>query len=110
MHPANVDCLSAARIDCCVLANNHVLDWGRAGLLETLQVLHQQGLQTAGAGADGEAAWAPAALPLPTAGHLLVFGFAAESSGVAAGWAAGPRRPGVALLPESLIVTMSPSK
>jgi poly-gamma-glutamate synthesis protein (capsule biosynthesis protein) len=26
MHPANVSCLTAARIDCCVLANNHVLD------------------------------------------------------------------------------------
>ena len=28
MHPANVGCLTAAQIDCCVLANNHVLDWG----------------------------------------------------------------------------------
>jgi len=27
MHPANVGCLEAAAIDCCVLANNHVLDW-----------------------------------------------------------------------------------
>ena len=39
MHPANVDCLTAAHIDCCVLANNHVLDWGREGLEETLRVL-----------------------------------------------------------------------
>jgi poly-gamma-glutamate capsule biosynthesis protein CapA/YwtB (metallophosphatase superfamily) len=36
MHPGNIDCLTAAGIDCCVLANNHVLDWGRSGLLETL--------------------------------------------------------------------------
>ncbi len=28
MHPANVDCLLALKPDCCVLANNHVLDWG----------------------------------------------------------------------------------
>ena len=28
MHPANIGCLAVARIDCCVLANNHVLDWG----------------------------------------------------------------------------------
>jgi poly-gamma-glutamate synthesis protein (capsule biosynthesis protein) len=100
MHPANVDCLSAARIDCCVLANNHVLDWGRAGLAEMLQTLHKAGLQTAGAGTDGDAAWAPAVLPLPTSGHVLVFGLAAQSSGVAPDWAAGPRRPGVALLPD----------
>jgi poly-gamma-glutamate capsule biosynthesis protein CapA/YwtB (metallophosphatase superfamily) len=100
MHPANVDCLSAARIDCCVLANNHVLDWGRTGLLETLQSLHNAGLRTAGAGTDGDAAWAPAVLPLPTSDHVLVFGLAAQSSGVPAGWAAGPRRCGVALLPD----------
>ncbi len=36
MHPANTPCLSAAGIDCCVLANNHVLDWGRSGLSETI--------------------------------------------------------------------------
>ena len=39
MSPENAECLAAAKIDCCVLANNHVLDWGRAGLLETLTVL-----------------------------------------------------------------------
>ena len=27
MHPANAPCLATAKIDCCVLANNHVLDW-----------------------------------------------------------------------------------
>ena len=32
MHPANVGCLRAAGIDCCALANNHVLDFGYAGL------------------------------------------------------------------------------
>ena len=26
MHPATVPCLSTARVDCCALANNHVLD------------------------------------------------------------------------------------
>ena len=32
MNPANVACLTAASIDCCILANNHVLDFGRSGL------------------------------------------------------------------------------
>lgn len=36
MNPANVACLTSAGIDCCALANNHVLDWGLAGLDETL--------------------------------------------------------------------------
>ena len=50
MHPANISCLTAAGIDCCALANNHVLDWGSAGLTETLETLHQAGVKTAGAG------------------------------------------------------------
>ena len=39
MSPENAECLRAAAIDCCVLGNNHVLDWGRGGLLETLATL-----------------------------------------------------------------------
>lgn len=31
MHPANTPCLSTFEADCCVLANNHVGDWGRRG-------------------------------------------------------------------------------
>ena len=53
MNPANAACLAAARLDCCVLANNHVLDWGPAGLLETLDTLHALGSRTAGAGRAG---------------------------------------------------------
>jgi poly-gamma-glutamate synthesis protein (capsule biosynthesis protein) len=36
MNPENIACLSAAGVDCCVLANNHVLDFGEAGVRETL--------------------------------------------------------------------------
>jgi poly-gamma-glutamate synthesis protein (capsule biosynthesis protein) len=95
MHPANVPCLTAAGIDCCVLANNHVLDWGPGGLLETVETLHNAGIQTAGAGRnDGEAA-APALVELPSTGRVLVFAFGTESSGVGRDWAAGRGRPGV---------------
>lgn len=46
MSPKNIECLTAARIDCCSLANNHVLDWGYTGLDETLKVLmRNQALQ-----------------------------------------------------------------
>jgi poly-gamma-glutamate capsule biosynthesis protein CapA/YwtB (metallophosphatase superfamily) len=61
MHPGNLDCLTAAAIDGCALANNHVLDWGRAGLRETLESLRGAGIRTAGAGADRKDAWTPAA-------------------------------------------------
>lgn len=100
MHPANAACLAAARIDCCVLANNHVLDWGREGLLETLGALRGLGVRTAGAGEDAEAAAAPAVLAAGDGRRVLVFAGATESSGVPADWAAGARRSGVNLLPD----------
>lgn len=98
MHPANVPCLTAARIDCCVLANNHVLDWGRAGLLETIEVLRGAGLETAGAGHTLAEAQAPAAVDVHGERRVLVFGFGTESSGIPSSWAARADRPGVHLL------------
>jgi poly-gamma-glutamate synthesis protein (capsule biosynthesis protein) len=98
MHPANVPCLSAAGIDCCVLANNHVMDWGRSGLEETLATLHRAGLRTAGAGLDLAEAAAPATLELVDGARVLVFAFATASSGVPSSWAAGRRRSGVNFL------------
>lgn len=100
MHPANVACLTAARIDCCTLANNHVLDWGRPGLLETLSTLRSAGLQTAGAGANRAGAEAPAALPLEGARRLLVFSFGMQSGGVPPAWAAAENVPGIDFLPD----------
>lgn len=100
MHPANVGCLGVARIDVCTLANNHVLDWGRDGLDETLHTLHRAGLRTAGAGHDLDEASAPAELPLAGGGRLLVFARADDRCGVLPAWSATARRAGVALLPE----------
>lgn len=94
MHPANVPCLTAARIDCCVLANNHVLDWGRRGLLETVDTLHAAGMRTAGAGRDRREARAPAVIEVPC-GRLLVYGFALSNSGVPRSWRATRRGAGV---------------
>jgi poly-gamma-glutamate synthesis protein (capsule biosynthesis protein) len=98
MHPANVACLTAARIDCCVLANNHVLDWGRAGLVETLEVLQAAGLRTAGAGRNRTEANAVTAIPLARGGRVLVAAYGMPSSGVPPQWAATDTSPGVAVL------------
>jgi poly-gamma-glutamate synthesis protein (capsule biosynthesis protein) len=100
MHPANVSCLTAAGIDCCMLANNHVMDWGRHGLLETLATLRTAGIQRVGAGRDAGEAEAPAILTVSGKGRALVFALGAESSGVPPAWAAGPETPGVWFLPD----------
>ncbi len=98
MHPNNVPCLTAAGIDCCVLANNHVMDWGRPGLTETLSSLHDAGIATAGAGEDAELAAAPARIAMPGQRRVLVFASADVSSGVPAQWRAVAERSGVHLL------------
>jgi poly-gamma-glutamate synthesis protein (capsule biosynthesis protein) len=98
MNPGNVTCLSAASIDCCVLANNHVLDWGASGLIETLDTLHAAGLKTAGAGKNRAEAERPAQLPVGDNHRVLVFSLGAESGGVLRSWAATDRAPGVDFL------------
>ncbi|MEU3454533.1 CapA family protein [Micromonospora sp. NPDC006766] len=100
MHPANLACLTAARLDVCVLANNHVLDFGPAGLADTLDTLRAAGIRTVGAGRDADEAWQPAVVPLPDGHRLLVWAVGAPSSGVYPQWAAADGRTGVAYLPD----------
>jgi poly-gamma-glutamate synthesis protein (capsule biosynthesis protein) len=98
MHPANLPCLTVAKLDCCVLANNHVMDWGVSGLAETLESLHRAGLGTAGAGRDQSEAVQPARIEVAGRGRVLVFACATESSGVPREWAATKERSGVNFL------------
>jgi poly-gamma-glutamate synthesis protein (capsule biosynthesis protein) len=98
MHPANIEVLTVADIDCCVLANNHVLDWGEAGLLDTLRTLEEAGIRVAGAGRSAEQAAAPAILQRAGRARVLVFAFGARSSGIPRTWAAENGKPGVNLL------------
>lgn len=100
MSPENADCLTAAGLDCCVLANNHVLDWGVEGLEDTLDTLDAVGIRRAGAGRDEEEAWAPAVLPVAGKGRVLVYAVGHASSGISDAWAAGAGAPGVAHLPD----------
>jgi poly-gamma-glutamate synthesis protein (capsule biosynthesis protein) len=104
MSPDNIGVLTAARVDVWTLANNHVLDYGPSGLVETLGALTAAGLRVAGAGRDEREAWQPAAAETATGpgpgGRVVVLSVGDVSSGVPPQWAAGPGRPGVALLPD----------
>lgn len=98
MHPRNIPCITAAKIDCCVLANNHVLDWGYAGLTETIKTLQHEGIKTAGAGDNLAQAQSPAIIEVAAKGRVLVFSFGMLSSGVPRQWGATANRAGVNLL------------
>jgi poly-gamma-glutamate synthesis protein (capsule biosynthesis protein) len=97
MSPENAAYLVAAGIDCCVLANNHVLDWGHDGLTETLDILQRHKIKAAGAGRTIAQAKAPAVLD--ATGKARVLSFASVTSGTPRRWAATAEKAGVALLP-----------
>ena len=100
MNPANVSCLTVAQPDVCVLANNHVLDFGPEGLGDTLETLAGAGLRAAGAGVSEAEACRPADIPLPGGGRVVVHSFGTPSSGIPESWAASGQRAGVGFVAE----------
>ncbi|MGW7367307.1 CapA family protein [Streptomyces sp. NPDC054841] len=100
MHPDNLPFLAAAHPDVCALANNHVLDFGRRGLEETVEVLRGAGLGPAGAGRDAGEARRPVAVATKSGGRVLVLSCGMASAGIPSRWAAGEHRPGVDFVPD----------
>jgi poly-gamma-glutamate synthesis protein (capsule biosynthesis protein) len=98
MHPRNIPCLPAVKIDYCSLANNHVLDWGYSGLTETLETLKKSNVRSAGAGLTLKEAESPAVIEVVGKGRVIVFSFGTQTSGIPLNWAASRDRPGVNLL------------
>jgi poly-gamma-glutamate capsule biosynthesis protein CapA/YwtB (metallophosphatase superfamily) len=97
MHPDHIACLTAASVDVCVLANNHVLDFGYAGLTETLETLQRAGVRSTGAGRTLDEARAPAVVDFED-GRLFIWSVGTASSGIPPVWAATPHRAGVDFL------------
>ena len=100
MSPGNAGCVAAARPDACALANNHVLDFGPRGLADTLRALAGAGMRPVGAGSDRDEAARPAAVPVRGGRRAVIASCGVASAGIPPGWAAGPGRPGVNLLPD----------
>ena len=100
MSPDNLPCVAAVRPDTCALANNHVLDFGRRGLQDTLKSLSTAGLRAAGAGRDSDGARQPVAVPVARRSRVVVLSCGTGSSGIPASWAATRDRSGVDLLPD----------
>ncbi len=100
MSPDNFPCILAAGIDCCCLANNHVLDWGYDGLAETLQTIQAYGVRSAGAGLNRGEARRPAVLESAGKGRLIVLSCGEPGSGIPLSWRAAEDRPGVFRIPD----------
>ncbi len=88
--PDKVKTLTAAHITVANLANNHILDFAEAGLLETLRTLDGTGIQHTGAGMNELQAAQPAIFKTPY-GRAGVLGFTDNEYR----WKAGPGRSGI---------------
>ncbi|WP_327111602.1 CapA family protein [Nocardia sp. NBC_01730] len=95
MNPGNLPVLTVIAPVVCALANNHVLDFGIHGLVDTLEALDTGGVRRAGAGADLDDAQAPAISELDDGRRVVIVSVAAGSSGVPEFWAARRDRPGL---------------
>lgn len=107
MRPANVGVLTVARIDCAVLANNHVLDWGERGLRETLDTLASARVRAAGAGRTRSEAEAPVVIDVAPGHRVIVLAFGGADSGIPAEWRATATRPGVNWIGDYSALTVS---
>jgi poly-gamma-glutamate synthesis protein (capsule biosynthesis protein) len=87
--PASVRILECGNVRFVCLANNHALDFGERGLLDTMQTLDAAGIRHAGAGRNAAEAAGTALLDLPG----LKIGFIAATDTMRP-FAAGADRPG----------------
>lgn len=95
--PENVKTLAEAGVDYCSLANNHILDFGPQGLLDTIKVLSESKISFAGAGQSVQEAQKPA--------QLEVKGFTISAFSITdneEGWEASSSKPGTYYLPINL--------
>ncbi|WP_408637658.1 CapA family protein [Ornithinimicrobium sediminis] len=107
-HRADPDCaqwLLDLGFTAVTLANNHALDYGPAGLEDTIQALRQAGIAHVGAGASSQEALAPL-VTQTSSGSVAVIGLCAA---LPPGFAATDTRPGVAPLRVLQQVSVDPA-
>jgi len=86
--------LGAAGFDVMAAANNHIVDAGHEGLIDTLELLEGQGIAVCGAGRDRASATRPAVLRA----HGVRVAFLSWTTIIQAGYDARPGVPGCAYL------------
>lgn len=89
------DALKAAGVDAVSLANNHTMDYGREGLLDTLHHADARGMPVFGAGRGAREAFN--AWTTTVHGTRLAFVGLSQIMELSDRWAARPDRPGIAM-------------
>lgn len=89
------DALRAAGVDAVSIANNHTLDYGQVGLLDTLNAAKAADFPVFGAGRDTDEAYAPWTTEVKGV-KIAVLGMS-QVHELAAQWKPGPSKPGIAM-------------
>jgi poly-gamma-glutamate capsule biosynthesis protein CapA/YwtB (metallophosphatase superfamily) len=92
--PAAFTALRDAGVDLVTMANNHVLDYGQAGLADTLAAARAARFPYVGIGKDAAAAWAPYVATVK--GWRIAIVGVSQVADLASSWVATPSRPGEA--------------
>ena len=92
--PAAFTALRDAGIDLVTMANNHVLDYGPAGLADTLAAARAARFPYVGIGTSAAAAWAPYVRTINGVRFAVVG--VSQVAELASSWVATPSRPGEA--------------
>jgi poly-gamma-glutamate synthesis protein (capsule biosynthesis protein) len=92
--PEAIPAMKTAGVDLVNLANNHSMDQGAQGLLDTFNALDQNGIAYIGAGPDADRAYAPVMVERNGI-RMAFFGFSRVVPEVS--WYAGKNKPGVAV-------------
>ncbi|MFZ5987213.1 MAG: CapA family protein [Bacillota bacterium] len=107
--PKSLEVLTSCGIDMVTLANNHILDFGREALLDTLQNLKERNIKYVGAGVNMDEASKPVFIDKKG----LKIAFIASSRIIPdASWTAGKNSPGVATTynPERILAEIKSAK
>jgi poly-gamma-glutamate synthesis protein (capsule biosynthesis protein) len=94
-NPTAFDALRAAGVDAVTIANNHLLDYGRVGLADTLAAVKAAKFPAFGAGNNADEAWAPWLTTVK--GTKFAFIGLSYVNELASDWIATPTRSGEAL-------------
>lgn len=94
LKPHMASIFSDCGFDVVSLASNHAMDWGEDAMLDTAALLRERGMKVIGAGRNLEEAREPAIVER----NGIRIAFLAYCSILQTGYAAGPRKPGVAPL------------
>jgi hypothetical protein len=93
--PTAFDAVRAAGVDAVTIANNHILDYGRVGLSDTLAAAKAKGFPVYGAGPNADAAWAPWITTVR--GTRIAYLGVSDVQELSSSWIATPSRSGEAI-------------